>query len=46
MIIWPLLLSGVSPVPTSDIRLKVLGKMSKNVCRPQQAEVLALAGTL
>jgi ferredoxin len=21
--------------PTSDIRLKVLGKMSKNVCRPQ-----------
>lgn len=32
--------------PTSDIRLKVLGKMSKNVCRPQQAEVLALAGAL
>ena len=22
--------------PTSDIRLKVLGKMSKNVCRPQE----------
>jgi ferredoxin len=22
--------------PTSDIRLRVLGKMSKNLCRPQQ----------
>ena len=28
--------------PTSDIRLKVLGKMAKNVCRPQH--VAAAAG--
>jgi ferredoxin len=24
--------------PTSDIRLRVLGKMGKNLCRPQQIE--------
>jgi hypothetical protein len=30
--------------PTSDITLKVLGKMAKNVCRPQlQAEPTTLA---
>lgn len=27
--------------PTSDIRLRVLGKMAKNVCRPQAAAVVA-----
>lgn len=27
--------------PTSDIRLRVLGKMAKNVCRPQAAAVAA-----
>lgn len=27
--------------PTSDIRLKVLGKMSKNVCRPQLFDSVA-----
>ena len=26
--------------PSSDIRLRVLGKMSKNVCRPQQPAAL------
>ena len=30
--------------PTSDIRLKVLGKMSKNVCRLQQADPAAVQG--
>lgn len=29
--------------PTSDIRLRVLGKMARNVCRPQAAATLAAA---
>ncbi|WP_306606973.1 2Fe-2S iron-sulfur cluster binding domain-containing protein [Azonexus sp.] len=29
--------------PTSDIRLRVLGKMSKNLCRPQQPAALVSA---
>jgi len=30
--------------PTSDIRLKVLGKMSKNVCRPPAPVAVAVEG--
>lgn len=32
--------------PSSDIRLKVIGKMCKNVCRPQEAAPTALAGAV
>ena len=32
--------------PTSDIRLKVVGKMGKNVCRPQQSLAGTVAGAL
>lgn len=31
--------------PTSDIRLQVLGKMSKNVCRPQPEAAVATSVT-
>ena len=32
--------------PSSDIRLKVIGKMCKNVCRPQQSLAGTVAGAL